>query len=157
VRIKKYRKDNSVYKFLIFAVPLSLIIVLFLSFVIVSTVLGIEYRDWEKRFENSHLAQDFLFFDKGSSYKDLIDKKVDKFSSSNKSTDYVEIGDMEFLYLVGKSLENVLPNGIEIEKGWVSSEVGDWSIYIKTKTYFVNLWYIINLSKDNVEGNDVYI
>lgn len=149
----KGRKKPPIILFLF----LSLLIIVFLSGLLVWIVVIREYQAWEKDFESS-LEQNRVVNLENESLKNSSRKKLESFSKSTKKVDFVELSDLEFVYVLGESLNSSLPIGMKFEKGYVISQPFLWNIYVKTKINRIPLpWVLIKIEKDNTESAQIFV
>lgn len=153
-------KSQTVYKrkppfFLLGLV--SILTVIVLSTLLIWFVLVREYKQWEGDFLKDKTDSSFVTLNDENLLKSL-NKKLDAFSKSTKKTDFVEITDKEFVYVVGESLNSSLPLGIKFEKGFAVTNKGNWDLYIQTKYKKTNLpWLVFRLQKDNTQTSQLYV
>lgn len=151
--VTQYKKKPP---YLLFIIS-SILTVLILSIVLIWFVLIGEYRRWVSSFE-ANIKQDNIVTLDMMELREGVEKKIEAYSKSSKKTDYIEIKDSEFVYLLAQSLDNSLPLNIKFHRGYVKSGDGLWNIYIQTKYSNTTLpWVEFKLSKDNTQSAQIYI
>lgn len=134
------------------------LLVLFLSTITIFLFLIRDYKGWERSFELGYLSSDFVFLN-NESLKTSVEKKIEDFSKSSKKVDFVELTDRETLFLIGESLNESLPFGMVFDRGYVSSDDGQWDIYAKVvdEKYKKGIWMKARLLKDNLESPEIFV
>lgn len=151
----KGKKKNKIPVFLLLLS--SLLLIILLSALVIWLALFKEYSAWEDRF-NKVIDQNRIVLLENTQLKKSVETKLTSFSLSTKKIDFVEITDMEFVYVFAQSLNTSLPLNITFDKGYVESNKGSWDIYIKTKRKNLELpWIKLKLMKDNTESPQIYV
>ncbi len=155
---KKTRKIGNAGCFFAIAIPLSFVIISFVAFLIISLILRSEYRNWEDRFENSHLSEDFTYVQDSEEILEGVSQKVEEFSESSEETTSLELTPVEVFWVFARQFENSVTENISVERGYVDSDYGTWSIYLQTKYKERTLpWIVIHLEKEEGEGVEIFV
>jgi hypothetical protein len=151
------RKNNKKRPPIFLLAIASFFLIVVLSFLLIWFVLVREYNQWEKDFNRDKTEENFVTL-QDTKVLESLNKKITVFSNSNLKTDFIEITDREFLYIVGESLNQTLPLNIKFEKAYVVTNKGYWDLYIQTKQGNRELpWYFLRLQKDNTQTAQLYI
>ncbi len=141
-----------------FKLFLLLLLVIFLSLISILSLLFLDYKKWEKTFENNHLSTDFVYLD-DKTLNESIDGKIKIFSESKNDVESITFTNKESLILLGKSLEASLPENIKYEKGYIQTAKNNWEVYVKLKVndrYSIP-WIYLVFTKDNMETAEIYV
>lgn len=122
--------------------------------------LRADYLVWESTFENRLFEEDYLYpvSDLAQLLNTEITSKLEKFQESNDDVDFIEFTDQEFILLLHNVVQESLSDNLEIERYYVESGEGLWSIYVESKYRGVTMpWVEVVVEKDPIETPELYV
>lgn len=144
--------------FFAIAIPVSFTIITLLAVLIVFLILRSEYKGWAERFENSHLSEDFTNVEDSEEVLENVNSKVEEFAKSSDDVSSLELNPVEVFWVFTQQLENSLNENIKVQRGYVDSDYGAWSIYLQAKYKERTLpWVVIHLEKEEGEGVEIFV
>jgi hypothetical protein len=143
--------------FFLVTVPITLLVLLSISAMLVLWILRGEYRSWRDDFESNYLSKEFVKKD-DLELKEGVDEKLTMFASSTEDVDFVELSTDEALFVLLNELEGSIPYGIKVERGIVRAMQGQWDIFIQSKFKDTRLpWVRIRVEKDDIESAELFV
>lgn len=154
-RLKKKVRGLGASFFLL-AIPVAILVSIFLLSLILYFVGRSSYQQWENDFNRTYLNEDLVTIpEKESEY---ITTAIEEFKNSNNQVDFIEIPAKEFVELLAININRNVPSRINISKAHIEPEIGFWKIYLYTEVKGLgNAWLYFDLNKDSVESTDIYI
>jgi len=90
--------------------------------------------------------------------KASVNDKIDEFSESNESIDYVEFTEREALYLIGDNYGQSVPENFTVDRLFVEASTNDWVVYIQGSYQGIVLpWLVLRIEKDDIETAQLYV
>ncbi len=149
---KKKTKKGSKSSF--WYVPFLVLLILLITFVsFLYILLSNSYKQWEVGFVESDLE----FLDYQNESVDLEEKILD-YNASDSEYAFIEFTKKESLFLLTQSLDESLPDWIEIQKTALDTSEGRWEFFVKSKIANSSLpWVQIVFVKEGFQSVDIHI
>jgi len=129
-KVVKKKQEKEKGKVFSWYLPFLVVLILFVSFTSFSLLLfSRNYREWVEVFEDSPNVKRL---DYQNEYVDL-DEKILQYNEVEREYAYVEFDERESLFLLSRSLDESLPDWVEIEKTALETSRGNWRFFVKEK------------------------
>ena len=153
-KVNKQKKNNGC-SFFLFAIPISFAIALFLVLIGLVSFFIYDYSKWAKNFESSHLTSDFYTITPDNTKS--VNDKIKVFDDDKNSVSTVVFTKEEVFNVVATSLQDNLPSGFSIQKGYIEGANDHWKISLKISYRSkISVWMIYDLEKDKGENIDLF-
>lgn len=141
-------------KTLTWSLPFLIFIILIVSFTsFLFFLFSNNYKQWEEEFYSSDLE----IFDFQKDSVDL-DEKILEYNRTESEYAFIEFNETESIYLFASSLNESLPNWIEVQKVALQPSRGYWIFFVKGKAFDLSLpWFQVAIGKEEIQSVDIYI
>ncbi len=153
-KTKTAKTSKDIKKISLWYLPFLVLFILFVSFSsLLFFLFSNNYKDWQEGFESSSIEM--------LDFKDNqieLDGKIQEYNEAESEYAFIEFDKRESLFLLSMSLDESLPDWVEIEKTALETSRGNWRFFVKSQVLnFSFPWLQISLSKEEVQSVDVYI
>lgn len=151
----KKQRTKKLGCFMLTIVPVTFLILFTIVFLVLGLFLKEGYTKWAIDFELKNETQYILLSD--AKLKEKVDQKVEGFTKSQEETTFVEFTVSEGGYFLLEQLNDSLPLGLEINRGYIKPGKNKWIVYFQLQYGKTLLpWVSIDLQKDSIQSTQIY-